>query len=387
MKRNNNQLYFRSIVILLISLFMYENCRASPVFFDWRYYIVINKLPHTWNWANAFLHYRAVGKKRGLKTAEKVKQDLLSTPTNFDWQYYVQNHRLKKIKTKEKAYAHYMKQGKYKKLCYCQSYKILITLHLYNLTLVDDILAKVTYFIENNREHNFIMYINIPVDTNIYNVNESIAQTNIGDIDHAEQLCAYVPTKLDRDVQIQLNKIYTYISEKMNKIGVTAKVIFSDNVGQDIGGFFFLLDQIKHDHVDFDYVVKIHSKSDDHWRNMLFSMLDCKISPILRDYDCFYTIPIAYKDITFTTNTLQRCLEKKFKEVLGIFNLPFDDDFKYSSGTMFITSSRVVEFLNQFDLLNIIHYLNPGKPAFPSIEHGFELFFGYLVKYLGLRTV
>jgi hypothetical protein len=366
---------------------MYENCRATPVFFDWHYYIEINKLPHTWNWANAFLHYRAVGMKRGLKTAAKDKQDLLAAQTNFDWQYYVQAHKLKKIKTKEKAYAHYMRIGKYKKLRYCQSYKILITLHLYNLMLVDDILAKVAYFIENNREHDFIIYINIPVDTNIYDVGESITQTNIGDIDHARRLCTYVSRPLDRDVQIQLNKVYTYISDKMNKVGVTAKVVFSDNIGQDIGGFFFLLDQIKHDHVNFDYVVKIHSKSDDYWRNMLLSMLDCKISPIVRDYDCFYTVPIAYRDITFTTDALRRCLEKRFKEVLSIFSLPFDDDFKYSSGTMFIASSRLVDFLNQFDVLSIIHYLNPGKPAFPTIEHGFELFFGYLAKYLGLRTI
>jgi hypothetical protein len=298
-------------------------------------YIEINQLPHTWNWANAFLHYRAVGMKRGLKTAAKDKQDLLAAQTNFDWQYYVQAHKLKKIKTKEKAYAHYMRIGKYKKLRYCQSYKILITLHLYNLMLVDDILAKVAYFIENNREHDFIIYINIPVDTNIYDVGKSIMQTNIGDIDHAKRLCTYVSRPLDRDVQIQLNKIYTYISDKMNKLGVTAKVVFSDNIGQDIGGFFFLLDQIKHDHVNFDYVVKIHSKSDDYWRNILLSMLDCKISPVVRDYDCFYTVPVAYRDITFTTDALRRCLEERFKEVLSIFSLPFDDDFKYSSGTMF----------------------------------------------------
>jgi len=388
MKHNNKSIFcFGYIIILLISLWAHESSGMSPIFFDWRYYVVTHNLPCNWNWANAFLHYQAVGMKRGLKTAEQEMQELLSAKTNFDWQYYVQTNGLKKIKTKQKAYAHYMKQGKRKKLSYCKSFRFIITLHLYNLMLVDDILAKVKCFIENNREHSFVVYINIPVDTNIYKINESILKANTADIECAESSCIYVSTELDRDVKVQLNKIHTYISNIMRQIGVSTKIVFSDNVGQDIGGFFFLLDQIKQDHVDFDYVVKIHSKSDDHWRNMLFSMLNCKISPILKKYDCFYTIPVAYKDVTFTTNVLRDRLEQRFKEVLNLFNLPFDDNFNYSSGTMYIMPAKVIKFLNQFDLLNAIKFLNYGKPSFPTIEHGFELFFGYIVKYLDLKTV
>jgi len=334
-------------------LVLYGTCTASPIFFDWHYYVAANKLPSCWTWAHAFLHYKAVGMRRGLKTSKKEMQDLVYTKTSLK----------------------------------DQCYSCVITLHLYNLFLVDDILAIVKNFIKNNPEHNFILYINIPVDSNVYKVNESLAQVKTCDIDEIEQLCEYVSHPLERETKVQLAKIYTYILDMMSKVGVDTKIIFSDNVGQDIGGFFFLLDRMKHDQVRCDYVVKIHSKSDDHWRRMLFSMLDCKLSSVLREYDCFYTIPVAYKELDFITKTLREQLEQIFNQVLVFFNLPFDDDFNYSSGTMFIVSSRVVDFLNQFDLLSVVHFLNPGKPAFPSIEHGFELFFGYLIKYLGLRTV
>lgn len=45
-----------------------------------------------------------------------------------------------------------------------------------------------------------------------------------------------------------------------------AHIIFSDNVGQDIGGFFQQINYIKNNKLQYDYYLKLHSKTDDYWR-------------------------------------------------------------------------------------------------------------------------
>lgn len=45
-----------------------------------------------------------------------------------------------------------------------------------------------------------------------------------------------------------------------------AHIIFSDNIGQDIGGFLQLINYIKINNLQYDYYLKLHSKTDDHWR-------------------------------------------------------------------------------------------------------------------------
>jgi hypothetical protein len=356
-------------------LLVHVTSEAQPTFFDWRYYIVAHQLPNTWNWAQAFLHYKSFGMKHGLATCGRNIEELLSAKIDSDARYDVQ------VRSQGHGRKNRTLEG------HRQPLKFLVTVHIYNLGLVNEILAKVIHFIKKNRTYGFTVYINIPVDENIYHIDKDIMQVNTPDVDYTRNSCTYVTKPLDSELRSLLNKIYAYIYGIMSTVRGNTRIIFSDNVGQDIGGFFFILDQVKHDNIKCDYIVKIHSKSDDCWRHMLFSMLDCNIDPIVRKFDCFYTLPLAYKDITFTTPALSKRLEQKFKEVLDIFRLPFDNDFYYCSGTMFIVSSKILEFFNQFDLLSIIQHLNPGKPPFPSIEHGFELFFGYLFKYLGLKTV
>ena len=371
------------LFLILIPIFLINIVNA--IFFDWKYYIKVNNLPKTWNWLNAFGHYKQLGMFKGLLTTSKEVEDLITKKSNFDWEFYVLISKLQ-IQNQEDAYKHYIIYGEKNNLSFCQHYKIIITLHLYNLLLAEEILTKVNNFIINNQENDYLLYINIPLNTNIQQINAHLVTIHSYKKIKLHESMTYYSNQWDNKKTL-LKKIHKYVSSLSCLPPKKVKIFFSDNIGQDIGGFFFMLDYIRKENIQFDYLIKIHSKTDDYWRGILLSFLDLKINPILKKCDFYYTLPINYSDIKFISDDDMKKLEQQFMSVLNIFGLPFRNDFEYCSGTMFIVTSKIMDFFHNIDFINLARHLNYGRPEFPSLEHGLELFFGYLFTYLKFKGI
>lgn len=93
------------LFLILIPIFLINIVNA--IFFDWKYYIKVNNLPKTWNWLNAFGHYKQLGMFKGLLTTSKEVEDLITKKSNFDWEFYVLISKLQ-IQNQEDAYKHYI---------------------------------------------------------------------------------------------------------------------------------------------------------------------------------------------------------------------------------------------------------------------------------------
>ena len=77
-------------------------------------------------------------------------------------------------------------------------------------------------------------------------------------------------------------------TEQINKIKLEYKnaiFTFGENKGMDIFGFIKQIEYIINNDINIDYILKIHTKSDDKWRNEL-------INPLIENFKlCLKIIP------------------------------------------------------------------------------------------------
>jgi len=281
-------------------------------------------------------------------------------------------------------------------ICQNEGLSIVILLHLYDLNLMDEFIAKINRFIKNNRKNRYYIKVNIPVDKNVtlfkrFEKSEIIYLEQKDSIHNQCILLApYHSEKITKDNCIKLHLIANYLKESFVLDNKDIQVMYSENRGVDIGGFFLLIDQVIKQNIKHDYIIKLHSKSKPDWRKELLSILDLKINDVLPKYQSVYACrhifpkPLCkyFKDVCFLVN-----------EILYILDMP--KNYKrapYSAGTMFIVSSKVTNFFKKYSMLNLFKRLNLGFPksitrSNPLLEHGFEAFFGYLIEVLNLRTL
>jgi hypothetical protein len=201
---------------------------------------------------------------------------------------------------------------------YKEKNNVVTTLHLFDVTQIDFWITKLNLFTLNNSDILNTIYINIPNDYNIDSWNILDIQYNKLDIryniegnDKVVNMCNYIYLKL-------LNK----------------KIVFivSPNIGVDIGGYFYCLKEIQKDKLIFDYIIKVHTKTNQEMRNKLSSVLHIKIQNI-NNYTSIYP----------SDNVIDK--NNKFFICNNIFNIisicrkmlcKTSHDFKFVGGTMFI---------------------------------------------------
>lgn len=248
-------------------------------------------------------------------------------------------------------------------------------------------------------------------------------------------------------VNIQhLNNVQENI-ELLKQYYPTANIIKSDNYGFDIGSFFHILDIIKQKGIEYDYVLKIHTKTNDPFReNALTSILEntSKINRILNIFKTDEKVGCIGSKKCFCYDTKQdninniahlSILKRHFCKK-QISQLPF------ISGTMFWMRFSILKNVfmrkdlssiynsmntlysfdwnwylcankNVFGQLNMnsdqayMHYYNIGKQNGLSgnlfhaikynnksnicrnamIEHAYERLFSYTVEHCNMRTL
>lgn len=372
--------------------------------FDWKFYLQNNpelKQCGIDKYDEAFKHYLTYGINQ-----KRVSASKLPPVSNFDWRYYIECNNIA-CTNEGDALEHYRHVGNTLQLPYCKSYTFLIALHLYNIELMDELIEHINYFMSLNPLNHFMIMINIPVDTNITKFFSTKA--------HKKKMSPFLLDKaplpadclifdafnLKNDMNFRkLNSIVRYILKGLQCDPAHIQFLFSPNRGRDIGGFFLQLDQIFKQDLQYDYLVKIHSKTSPHahalWRTLNTSFLRIHINPLLHDYDCIYSNRLYYdlydKCKAHDANPDEPVRDNNFENIcqlLDFFKLP-PRNFTFCAGTMFMVPKRFADFFRQYDPLELFNMLNDEKSFNRAldgrIEHAFERFFGYLIDYLGLKT-
>lgn len=360
--------FYKIMILLLVNFYSYS--------FDWKYYI--NKYPdlkkHGINrWDKAMNHYLNQGLKEGrVGTPDKLEF------TDFDQEYYKTENHLN-LNSKAAALEHYQKIGFFQKLPYCQKFTIAILLHLYDLNQINNFIEQINSFMVLNNLNNYYIKINVPIDKNLNNFN-AINYTNNNNPDILNLVRNMSPYHKNLVNQNNCNKlfaIYNYISENINIPRDRIQIIFSENRGLDIGGFFLALDQLIKQDIKHDFIIKLHTKSNTRWLKLLNSFLNCKINPVLRKHNGLYSNKILYNFNSPLDND-----QKKVALLFKTLNLP-PRNFDFCGGTIFIAPSAFTQFFKNINLINIFSSLNKytqnNHPQDGKIENAYERLFGYII--------
>lgn len=383
-------------IYLVLRIIFFIN-KDVLIAFDYDFYI--NRHRHVPEGAAAFFHYLGTGFNQGLQSAKAINN------TNFDWRYYVNINGLN-INCKSDAKAHYKAIGKKQNLKYCKNFKICINLHLYNLGLLDEFISKINYFMKINKLNTFYIKINVPIWDNIddYKKNKNLDVNIDFDDKIFNQILNLTPHHKELVTRQNYQVLYDIFQRLRSCFNIDkdrVQVIFSENRGVDIGGFLLLNEQILSEKLDVDYIVVLHSKTHDVWRQILTSILKLKVNKLLNYYD--------YIDAcNFVTEN--PCKFPHFSDILDYFNLPYIDKIHFSLGTTFIVSYKLIEFFRSYNIVNIFDQLsfadafhrnyidtllgydskyeyidNYNLKRGITREHAYTRFLGYLVSYLGLK--
>lgn len=352
--------------------------------FDYDFYSKNNNLEGV----QAFFHYLNEGFNQKIQSAKFFNN------TNFDWKYYVKSNDLN-ISSKKEAKEHYKSIGKKQKLKKCKKFNIAILLHLYNLDLIDEFISKINYFISINKLNKFYISINIPVGENIDSYSKKLNLNNKLDnkldneiFNKILSLSPYHKDLINKDNYQVLNFILVKLKNSLNLDEDKINIIFSENRGVDIGGFFLNMDYVIKNNLNIDYFVVLHTKTHKVWREILTSILKLKVNKLLNYYDfvnpCHFTEENQYK-FPF------------FQYLLDYFNLDYRGKFYYPLGSMFISSVKLIDFFKSYNIFDIFKNFSFADEFHREIqdkfterritsEHAYMRFIGYLSTYFNFRT-
>jgi hypothetical protein len=375
----NFTLQSRLKILLCLLLFAESNQKLKAL--DWRYYIThypeLKSLGVN-NGISALVHFLEKGFIEERQAAAPIPN------TNFDWHYYKRVNYLQHIFSEQQAVKHYKNVGKKAQLSYCKPFKIGILLHLYNLDLVDEFIEKINYFLSINSTNDFSIKIAVPVDKNIDNYKAPLIKEDNEDLLFNEivEATPYHKNLINQQNFKKLYTLSTYLKNNLHLPKDKIQVMFCENRGLDIGSFFLMIDQIIKEKSNYDFIIKLHSKTYNNWRHILTSFLNLRLNKLLRTKSFIYTC-----DLNFTWHGSKDDNNIKIvRRLLSYYKKP-ELPFRFCGGTMFIMSHEIIDFFKKYNLLTLFNTLNvyESHPTKEEIEHGYERFFGYLATYFKLN--
>jgi len=195
---------------------------------------------------------------------------------------------------------------------------------------------------------------------------------HIGNFDAFEKMRHYVSfvqsVRNEYNIDLVFNLVNGLSSDNLARLNVyfpDANVVISDNYGFDIGSFYHILNIIKEKNIEYDYVLKIHTKTDDAKRfNVLNSIVSSrdKIIEILKAFDARPEIGCISSNRSFQTDdNIERMRNSNHLSTLlsefGILNAKFNMPFP--AGSMFwIRFDIIKRVYMQRDLMKICQSLN-----------------------------
>jgi len=230
-------------------------------------------------------------------------------------------------------------------------------------------------------------------------------------LDVLEELFVYlenIPYKFDlylnfAEITEQNTKHISKIKNNLKKMNPGQKFYFTTslNRGQDLGGFFASTSIFCETGLSYDYVCKIHTKSDNsffipefqvsgtEWRQRLLKTLLGSEKRVKEVFDIFKMCPnvgFISNAKFYGVNDFNDSVNKKnydfFVEKLGLDNNScWPNEPKFLAGTMFWFRGEVWDFLKNKEIT--INDFETGIAPDGLRSHAFERVFNAVIKHLG----
>ena len=344
-----------------------RNIYKNLINFDWNLYCILNDLEFK-NKYDAELHYIKYGKDMNLFTSD-------SLPSNFNVENYIKCNPSLKLLNKFDAIKHFITYGR-------EKYNYIILPQKFNsndyIKLNPDIDLDVKNKNENEIIDHFIKYgINENRLCNIVKLNNKkkiLCICHNGNMDVFKKIEKYIDNLMllnlfDIEITLFINTINTVRTEEeeyIKKKYPTAIHIKTQNFGFDIGSFFTILSICKQKKLEFDYIIKIHTKTNDNDREKLLKPILGSINRIKIILDILNNnINIGLigsaKSTYYNYNKLSIHNENHLKYLLKKYNIliNYNESIQFIGGTMFWTRYDVIKKIFwEYDFDNIINELN-----------------------------
>ncbi len=334
--------------------------------FDWKIYCLLNDL-HFTNKYDAENHYITSGKKLGLITSEDFDD-------NFSVEDYVKCNPELKLLSRKDAIMHYVKYGKDKnnyarlpKNFNPQDY----------LSLNPDIREKIKSDSEKDIINHWIkygVYENRQVSLNKISYKKRIlCICHNGNMGVFKKIEKYLENLLliqssSVDLTLFISSLNTFSVTELDYVKrkfPSAIHLINENFGFDIGSFFKVLQICKENKLDFDYVIKIHTKTNDYDREKLVKpilgsenrikiILDILSNESIGLVGSLGSMYYNYDKLSIHNQNHLKALIEKFKIDIKPY-IPI----QFIGGTMFWTKFSILKKIFwDFDFDNIISELN-----------------------------
>ena len=333
--------------------------------FDWNLYCILNELDFK-NKYQAEYHYIKYGKNMNLLTSELL-------PPYFSVENYIKCNPELQLFNKLDAIKHFIKYDR-------DNYNYIMLPSKFNckdyIKLNPDIKMQknpsdkeiINHFIKNGIYENRLC--------NIIKLNykkKILCICHNGNIDVFKKIEKYIENLMllnsfDIEITLFINTINTIKEEEIEYIKKKypyAKHIITDNFGFDIGSFFTILSICKQKNYDFDYVIKIHTKTSDIERDKLLKPLLGSINRIKIILDILNNENIGligsasatyynYDKLAIHNENHLKYLLKKYK-----ISKNYNESIQFIGGTMFwIKYDILKKIFWDYNFNHIINELN-----------------------------
>lgn len=165
--------------------------------------------------------------------------------------------------------------------------------------------------------------------------------------------------------------------------------------GMDVGGQLLMTQKAIDSNKDYDYVLKLHTKSNLNWRYRLIRPLCSTITDIKKVINYFeqdstigmigaYGCHIAYKDNPYTRSMVEAFLKN--------WDVPITDDMTFIGGTIFWFRWSVMKRFFIEKKIDVIQECNNMVLGYtwdwdPSPPHSWERIFGMLQSHYGCKVI
>jgi len=158
------------------------------------------------------------------------------------------------------------------------------------------------------------------------------------------------------------------------------KIFHIENKGLDIGPFLYTLKYIFDNDIKYKYLLKLHTKKNNPWRNRLMECLLGSEEKIKENLKRIKKFNMVSDENSFCVNEYMN--SKLIEEYMKFFNLKRNEETCFSAGTMFWAKMEIFEkYFNSCSLNEIYNSLEKG--AFNDFRngtrtHALERIFGYM---------
>lgn len=332
--------------------------------FDWKIYCLLNNLSFT-NKYEAEYHYLTTGKNLGLITSDAF-------PENFSIEDYIKCNPDLKLFGKKDALLHYIQYGK-DKYNYTRLPKNFNSQDY--LKLNPDIRQKINSESEKDIINHWIkfgVYENRQTSISKISYKRRILcichNGNMGVFKKIEKYLENLLSIHSVDITLFISSLNTFDVTEIDYIKKkfpSATHIINENFGFDIGSFFKVLQICKNNNQEFDYVVKIHTKTNDFDREKLIKpilgsanrikiILDILANDSIGLVGSLGSMYYNYEKLAVHNQNHLKTLIEKFK-----INAKYYDSVQFVGGTMFWTKfSLLKKMFWDYSFDKIIEELN-----------------------------